>query len=655
MRKVIAGLLIFSVLAAVVFAISANPVDAGWFWFDSRWADPVRACRDGLYLGIASESEAVDVLMRGVLESNDEVVYEGLYEIGEDLVYDATLYAWAGYFLERWDRPLTPGDRVIIFPEGEPMSDYLPRMTVKDCYVIAPEASSAFTFQGTLNDGEQPANGAYDFRFRAWDAPTGGHGVGEVVTIDDVEVVDGAFTVPLDFGDEAISTGRARWLDMGVRPGESTGRYTTLSPRQEIMAVPYAQTLTAGAVISASHPGPALTVVNQLDQALEISGARGALTVDAEEGTAVSIQDTIGKGMVVSGTWGIDIDSPVHDGIDIDSPGYRGVDVDSPGGDGVYVSSAGQHGVNVTMPISDGVSVSSPGQHGVNISSPTDSGVNIDGAGTDGVSISSAGQHGVSVTLPVNNGVNIESAGGSGVDIDSPAIDGVSVDSPGWSGMYVYSAGYEGVYVSGAGWDGIYASTENDDFYYGLYTPNDIRADNVSANSISLVAQVSGDEALQAGDIAAAAGVTSIEESGEALLPQVVGVNATNGAAVIGVVESRMVLEEIGPERDGAEDAGTVAEAFDREPRLRRAEGPAQPGEYVSLIIYGVTYVRVDPAATVESGMRLTAADVEGTVRPLVTTTVDGTRLTEDAPVVGIALAAPEPGSDLVPVFVTIR
>jgi hypothetical protein len=59
---------------------------------------------------------------------------------------------------------------------------------------------SAFTYQGRLNDGANPATGIYDLRFETYDAPSGGTGQGRAVTNSAVSVSNGLFTVTLDFG-----------------------------------------------------------------------------------------------------------------------------------------------------------------------------------------------------------------------------------------------------------------------------------------------------------------------------------------------------------------------------------------------------------------------------------------------------------------------
>lgn len=72
-----------------------------------------------------------------------------------------------------------------------------------------------------------------------YDAASGGAQVGATVTANVVPVSNGLFTVALDFGASAFA-GDARWLEVRVRPGASSGNSTTLSPRQAVTATPYA-------------------------------------------------------------------------------------------------------------------------------------------------------------------------------------------------------------------------------------------------------------------------------------------------------------------------------------------------------------------------------------------------------------------------------
>jgi N-acetylneuraminic acid mutarotase len=106
---------------------------------------------------------------------------------------------------------------------------------------------TAFTYQGRLNDGVNPASGIYDLRFTIYDLPGAGAAVAGPLTNAPVAVSNGLFTVALDFG--AVFNGAPRWLEIGVRPGGGAGDFTTLSPRQAISPTPYAMfATTAGTV-----------------------------------------------------------------------------------------------------------------------------------------------------------------------------------------------------------------------------------------------------------------------------------------------------------------------------------------------------------------------------------------------------------------------
>ncbi|MCS7300294.1 MAG: hypothetical protein NZ556_01890 [Fimbriimonadales bacterium] len=93
-----------------------------------------------------------------------------------------------------------------------------------------------FTYQGVLKDGGNPANGAYDFEFRLFTA-AGGSQVGSTVVVNDLNVQNGLFTVELNFG--TVWNDPDRFLEIRVRPGASTGAFTTLSPRVKINPTPY--------------------------------------------------------------------------------------------------------------------------------------------------------------------------------------------------------------------------------------------------------------------------------------------------------------------------------------------------------------------------------------------------------------------------------
>ncbi len=121
--------------------------------------------------------------------------------------------------------------------------------------VTAFAQSTAFTHQGRLTDNGAAANGLYDLQFALFDALSGGAQQGATITRDDVPVTNGVFTVQLDFGATPFN-GAARWLQISVRNGASTGVFTLLNPRQPLSATPYAlRSQSAAAADNATQLG----------------------------------------------------------------------------------------------------------------------------------------------------------------------------------------------------------------------------------------------------------------------------------------------------------------------------------------------------------------------------------------------------------------
>lgn len=148
-----------------------------------------------------------------------------------------------------------------------------------DTVLAATELGTAFTYQGRLDVSDNPADGAYDLRFIMYDAESGGSQVGETVTIEDVPVAAGLFAVELDFGSAAFN-GDARWLEVAVRTGDSTGSFNVLNPRQPITAVPYAlAALSASSfTLPSSSSGTSETLTTLME--IEQEGTGNGLSVD---------------------------------------------------------------------------------------------------------------------------------------------------------------------------------------------------------------------------------------------------------------------------------------------------------------------------------------------------------------------------------------
>lgn len=112
--------------------------------------------------------------------------------------------------------------------------------TLLMAFCLVPAVSSQttiFTYQGSVKDGANAANGNYDFEFALFDVASGGMQLSPTLTRGPVAVADGIFAVQLDFG--AQFTGANRFLEIRMRPTGDPGGFQQLLPRQAVSSAPY--------------------------------------------------------------------------------------------------------------------------------------------------------------------------------------------------------------------------------------------------------------------------------------------------------------------------------------------------------------------------------------------------------------------------------
>ena len=97
---------------------------------------------------------------------------------------------------------------------------------------------TAFTYQGRLNDGGNPAHGTYDFRFKLFLDPDGNTQAGSTLLTNGVSVTNGLILTTLDFG-PGFFNGSNYWLEVDVRTSGGGG-YSNLNPLQPLLPTPYA-------------------------------------------------------------------------------------------------------------------------------------------------------------------------------------------------------------------------------------------------------------------------------------------------------------------------------------------------------------------------------------------------------------------------------
>jgi hypothetical protein len=149
---------------------------------------------------------------------------------------------------------------------------------------------TAFTYQGQLEAGGNPANGSYDLQFTLYDAATSGSAVGST-TNTGTAVNEGLFMATLDFG--GVFDGSGYWLEIAVRTNGG-GAFTTLSPRQPITAAPQA--------LYAANAGSAATATSA-SVATSVSGSGAGLAANTVPLSALAQGGaTVGQPLVWNGS-----------------------------------------------------------------------------------------------------------------------------------------------------------------------------------------------------------------------------------------------------------------------------------------------------------------------------------------------------------------
>ena len=144
--------------------------------------------------------------------------------------------------------------------------------------VAAQALTPSFTYQGELQRSASAANGTFDMQFLLYDAASGGAQIGSTITVPDVVVTGGLFSVPLDFG-PAQFAGDRQWLEIAIRPTGGAA-YETLSPRTEVSAAPYAW----GAAVALANSVTSTSIVDGSVQSGDLAaGAVGAGQINAAQ------------------------------------------------------------------------------------------------------------------------------------------------------------------------------------------------------------------------------------------------------------------------------------------------------------------------------------------------------------------------------------
>ncbi len=309
--------------------------------------------------------------------------------------------------------------------------------------VCATAQTTQFTYQGLLNDGGSPANGAYDLQFNLFDTLSGGTQQGATVTLEDVSVSNGIFKVTLDFGAAAFP-GATRFLEIGVRPGASTGVFTLLTPRQPLTSTPYAihslsattadSAITATTATNATNAASAVNFSGNL--AGDVTGVQSATILTNNTVTTTKLVDravTSAKLSVPLSLSGSASNTAIISGTNSTNTGsgVRGENLNSTGGRGVL--GEGFLGVHGKSGESGAIFDTKTGVVGESDSGTGVVGVSQSSHGVAGAAVDSSKSGVYGVSLALSPGVGVFGEGGTGVKgSGATGVHGVSASGSGY-------------------------------------------------------------------------------------------------------------------------------------------------------------------------------------------------------------------------------
>ncbi len=305
-------------------------------------------------------------------------------------------------------------------------------LAVLFCWTVAPVTSGAqipdeFAYEGYLEWSQSPANGSFDFRFSLFDRVTGGTQIGQ--TLDQtLSVTDGVFATTLDFGD--VFDGTRLYLEIQARR-TGLGSFITLTPRMQILPVPYAvqaraltlpfsgSTDATGAAIEVSNSayggdGFGIPYVGRRGVHVGQAGVDGVIVERVGESSEQIPDEERLNGFEVWGAqdYGLYV-GHANTGVRI-MDASTGMYIQEVYGTGVNVAEAGTYGFRAGYAEAVGVEVFEVGEPRRTLHAGDQNGVRIWGVEGNGVGIGYAGQYGVYIN-EAGTGIRIDEAYGDGI------------------------------------------------------------------------------------------------------------------------------------------------------------------------------------------------------------------------------------------------
>jgi hypothetical protein len=505
---------------------------------------------------------------------------------------------------------------------------------------MAPEDTvpHKINYQGRLTSPDgTPLDGTFPMRFQIYNAAGGGTMLWDSGSLS-VNVDNGLFNVELEVDPSAFN-GQALWLRIHV-DGE------WLSPRQELLPVPYALSLRPGTVIE-GEPAGAEGAVLEVDMSGYYPLGK-ALWGTASTGSAVLGRSPDGYGLL-----GYSENSAAVYGRDDgtqQAKGYGGY-FTSNTGVGVYgYSSAISVVSNAYTPgvwgrSANGIGVYGEGGNG----KPGVWGVS-DGTGVSGTT------RGTSATA---YGVFGRAGGGAYAiyghqDSETGGLAVWGKNDGGGTGVSGTNLGSgHGTWGYSAAANGVTGATGRADRNYGLHTLDNLYSRNYhTSGAVMQVVQNGSAESLERGDLVEIAGLDTAARTAGPPTIQVRRAEGANSTAVIGVVASNYPGEWL-DESAAADPTGATGP----ETEIPLAEpGPIAPGELLLVVVQGPAQVKASAlSGAIHTGDLLSSADQPGQAVKAAQLQVEGVTAALPGTVFGKALEPLDAGKGLVYVFVTLQ
>ncbi|MFM1942003.1 MAG: hypothetical protein RI897_985 [Verrucomicrobiota bacterium] len=163
---------------------------------------------------------------------------------------------------------------------------------------VGAQGTTAFTYQGRLEDGGQPAQGGYVLRFQRYDAASAGAAVGDALESGVVNVEDGLVTVLLDWGSDVVGGGDV-WMGIEVRTNSVDAAFASLEPR--VLLTPSPRALTADRASASTEADHAVLAdrASVADSAVLAERATGADQADvSDRALTADVADGVSAGVV---------------------------------------------------------------------------------------------------------------------------------------------------------------------------------------------------------------------------------------------------------------------------------------------------------------------------------------------------------------------